>query len=195
MPQSDEQLMLDSRYGSMQAFELLVRRWDRQMLMYLHRCVGNFAEAEDLRQELFFKIYQKRQSYRPDGNFKSWLYRIATNLVIDKHARKIRPATQPLEDFEADCGASTPDDGSDSRKLAALGEFENQIFAALQRIPGDERIALVLRHFEDLKFKDIAELTNEPESTIKSRVYRGLQSMRTELKRIGVSESDCIASI
>ncbi|MGC9326798.1 MAG: RNA polymerase sigma factor [Candidatus Hinthialibacter sp.] len=195
MPQSDEQLMLESRQGSMQAFELLVRRWDRRMLLYLHRCVGDLSEAEDLRQELFFKVYQKRQSYKADGCFKSWLYRIATNLVIDKHARKSKPATQPFEDVEADYGASIPADALNSRQLASLSEFENQIFAALQRIPGDERIALVLRHFEDLKFKEIAELTNEPESTIKSRVYRGLQSMRTELKRTGLMESDCMASI
>jgi RNA polymerase sigma-70 factor, ECF subfamily len=194
MPLSDEQLMLESSRGSVSAFELLVRRWDRRMLAYLRRCVGNPAEAEDLRQELFLKIYQKRALYRAGGAFSSWLYRIATNLVIDKHARKLKLLSQSIDELETDSSAPADESTADSRDRAALGEFEDRIFAALQRIPDNERIVLVLRHFENRNFKEIAELTNEPESTIKSRVYRGLQTMRSELKRAGIIEADCSLS-
>lgn len=194
MPLSDEQLMLQSCQGSVSAFELLVRRWDQRMLLFLRRCVGNSAEAEDLRQELFLKIYQKRALYRSGGSFSSWLYRIAANLVIDKHARKPKPPSQSIDDLEAESRVPADESSADSRTQAALGEFEDRIFSALQRIPENERMVLVLRHFENRNFKEIAELTNEPESTVKSRVYRGLQSMRAELKRAGILEMDSVVS-
>ena len=191
MPTSDEQLMLEIARGSAPAFELMVHRWERRMLDFLHRCVGDRTEAEDLRQELFLRVYQKRASYRPEGRFTSWLYRIAANLAIDKHARRRKLATQSMDDLDTVQNPPVSNPDRDSRNRAVLGEFEERVFSALQSIPHEERIALVLRHFENLNFKEIAELTDEPESTIKSRVYRGLQSMRAELKRAGIQETDC----
>lgn len=195
MPQSDEQLMLESGRGSISAFELLVRRWDRRMLLFLQRYVGDRMEAEDLRQELFLKIYQKRDMYRPGGQFSSWLYRIAANLAIDKYARKARLPSQSLDELETDALAPGDAAVADSRNRAALGEFEDRISIALQRLPDRERMALVLRHFENRNFKEIAEMTGEAESTVKSRVYRGLQSMRDELKRMGVFEMDSVSRV
>lgn len=199
MPVSDEQLMMESSRDSIPAFELLIRRWEQRMLVFLYRCVGNRVEAEDLRQELFLRVYQKRSSFRPEGHFDAWLYRIATNLVIDKYARKAKLRTHSLEEMELGQEHTEADSPLESRKLdvrnqAALGEFEERIWAALQRIPDNERIVLILRHFENLNFKEIAEWLNEPESTVKSRVYRGLESMKQELKQAGIFETDCILS-
>ena len=80
--------MLELKNGSRAAFELLVQRWDRKMLNYFSRCTYHRNEAEDLRQELFLRVYLRAETFKSDGNFQSWIYRIATNLVIDKISRK-----------------------------------------------------------------------------------------------------------
>ncbi|MEW6238514.1 MAG: sigma-70 family RNA polymerase sigma factor [Candidatus Omnitrophota bacterium] len=189
---SDEQLIVESGNGSLLAFELLVQRWDKRMLNYFLRCVGNRDEAEDLRQELFLRIYNHRRSFAPGGSFQAWLYRIATNLVIDKFARKRSPVMRPIDsNDEENCERSLAAADGLSRDEASRREIGRRIEEALDLLPGEMRIALVMRHFENLSFKDIAEVLHLPESTIKTRVYRGLDAMRRELKRLGVLEADC----
>ncbi len=195
MTVSDEQLMLDIMQGSTPAFELFVRRWNSRMLFFFQRCVGNAAEAEDLRQDLFLRVYQKRSSYRQQGRFEAWLYRIAANLVIDKHARKKKGALQPLDTMEESVEADQNGVTHDSRCCAVMSEYEEQIFQALQLIPEGERRVLVLRHFENLNFREIADLIDTPESTVKSRVYRGLRSMRKQLKQAGILENEVLKSV
>jgi len=195
MTVSDEQLMLDIMQGSTPAFELFVRRWNSRMLCFFQRCVGNAAEAEDLRQDLFLRVYQKRSSYRQQGRFEAWLYRIAANLVIDKHARKKKGNLQPLDTMDESVEAAHDSSAQHSRCCAAMNEYEERIFQSLQLIPEGERIVLVLRHFENLNFREIADLIDTPESTVKSRVYRGLQSMRQQLKQAGIMENEILRSV
>ncbi len=195
MTVSDEQLMLDIMQGSNPAFELFVRRWNSRMLCFFKRCVGNAVEAEDLRQDLFLRVYQKRSTYRQQGRFEAWLYRIAANLVIDKHARKKKGILQSLDDIDESDQAAQDSAAQHSRCCAQMGEYEERIFKSLQLIPEGERIVLVLRHFENLNFKEIADLIDAPESTVKSRVYRGLQSMRQQLKQAGILENEVLKSV
>ena len=82
-------------------------------------------------------------------------------------------------------------DQEDSRGLATLGEIEHRIRESLSRLPEDQRLALIMRHFENLSFKQIADVLHSSESAIKSKVYRGLCALRDELKRMGILEADC----
>lgn len=190
---TDEQLIAQCGKGSLPAFELLLRRWDKRILQYIYRCVGCRDEAEDLRQELFLKIYQQRKSFRPDGNFQAWMYKIATNLIIDKWVRKTRPPLVSLnEDPAGELNAWRWSGDDDVRQRAAAREIEDRIHAALLRLPPDERMALVLRHFENMPFKEIADLVQVPESTVKTRVYRALQTLRDEMARLGIAGMDCL---
>ncbi|MFB3785902.1 MAG: RNA polymerase sigma factor [bacterium] len=191
---TDEQLISQCGQDSLPAFELLIRRWDKRILQYIYRCVGCRDEAEDLRQELFLKIYQQRKSFRPGGNFQAWLYKIATNLIIDKWARKKRPPLEPLsESLDNEWISWRLSLNGDVRRGAAVREIQSRLHAALLRLPPEERMVLILRHFENLPFKDIAELIQAPESTVKTRVYRALQTLRKELKGLGVAEVDCLS--
>ena len=188
----DEQLMLDFSQGSISAFELLIQRWDKRMLNYFMRCVGHRDEAEDLRQELFLRIFEQRGTFRSNGRFQAWIYRVATNLVIDKFARKRRANVQSIEEnTENGWEPNIATEGEDSRNSAGWKEIERRIHQALERLPDDQRLILVMRHFENLSFKDIAELLQASESTVKSKVYRGLNALRNELKRLGILEMDC----
>lgn len=189
---TDEQLLVESGRGSLPAFELLIQRWDKRMMNYFYRCVGCLDEAEDLRQELFLRLYKSRSRFEPGGAFRAWIYRIATNLIIDKHARKRKPESHVIgcngeENQEMPLAA----DDKHSRDSATLQEIKQRVEKALTRIPEEMRIALVMRHFEELSFKEIAQALCQPESTIKTRVYRGLDMLRAELKQMGILEKDC----
>jgi len=192
---TDEQLMQESCQNSLVAFEILIRRWDQRMLYYFLRYAGNQEEAQDLRQELFFTIYQKRQTFRANRPFRPWLYRIATNLAIDKVTRKRKLKTESLE------AAAEPTTGShgqlqteNTRAHAITQELSGRVQTALNQIPNRERLVLVMRHFEHLSFRETAEILNLPESTVKSRAYRGLASLRSVLKEMGIFNMDCLPS-
>lgn len=191
---TDEQLMQDICAGSLPAYELLVQRWRRRMWIYFMRCAGQTQEAEDLCQELFFSIYRKRSRFQTDRSFKAWIYSIATHLFIDKVARKRR---KELSLFGTDEKEETPVIAYDpvSRTLAAGNEIGERIERAMRSIPEDLRTVLIMKHYEDLTFKEIAEALHQPESTIKSKIYRALSELRAILEKSGVSEADCFRAI
>lgn len=188
---TDERLMEEVRQGAAAAFELLVQRWDRRMIGYFVRLAGNRQEAEDLRQELFLRLYQKRHLYKPGSAFQPWLYRMATNLAIDKVGRRRRPPTEPIDMGET--GADTDARlacNDHARGAAERNETESLVEAALNALPGEFKAALVMRHFEQLSFVQIAEILEIPESTVKTRVYRGLTLLKKHLKPLGLLEPD-----
>ncbi len=193
MHTTDERLMDNSSKGILSAFEILISRWDNRMFNYFLRCVGDRDEAEDLRQELFFRVYQKRKTFRPDGCFQSWLYRIATNLVIDRVSQKKRTAMQSIEEYEDGCLSLS--EQSNSIEKASLNELKRRIEQALHLVSADKRIVLVLHHFENMTCKEIAAMLKLPLHTVKNRLYRGLDELRIELKRLGILETACLQEL
>jgi RNA polymerase sigma-70 factor (ECF subfamily) len=190
---TDEMLMMETCNGSLPAFELLVQRWDKRMLNYLYRCVGDRAEAEDLRQELFLKLYNNRKSFDGKRNFQPWLYRIAANLVIDKIARKKKPVMEAIHEQNGDSVPVLQEtQEKHSRGRAMMNEIADRIKTALETIPGEERIVLIMRHYENLTFKEIAQVLDTPESTVKTRLYHGLRLLRDQLKRMGIVGMECM---
>lgn len=190
----DEQLIQESSAGSQAAFELLIQRWDSRMLSYFYRCTGSMEDAKDLRQELFLRVYQSRNRFKPNGKFTAWIYTIASNLAIDKVARKKTVKTLPIEN-EHEMKHPTEDKENSARNAVHSGKLQDWIGSALQQLPSDQRIALVMRHYEELTFVQIAQILETSESTVKTRVYRGLQSLKKELKRNGILEADCLQSV
>ncbi len=187
---TDEQLMHDICQGSLPAFELLIQRWDKRMLNYFSRCIGNRVEAEDLRQELFLKIYQNRRTFNPKKQFKSWIYRIGTNLIIDKFARKKTPTMEPIEENNQHLLSLSSEQNSCEK--ASMNEINERLNQVLKTVPHEERIVLIMKHFEDLTFNEISNVLQIPESTIKTRLYRGLSILRDKLKPLGIIDMDCI---
>ncbi|MBD3266027.1 sigma-70 family RNA polymerase sigma factor [bacterium] len=191
----DEQLIREVAGGSRAAFELLVQRWDRRMFNYLLRCAHGREEAEDLRQELFLRVYLRAKTFQEGKPFQPWIYRIATNLVIDKVARKRTMKPEERADMEEASTFNQLKSNPDARGRVNRGELSNLVQKALERLPSEQKIALVMRHFEGLRFEEIARILDVSESTLKSRVYRGLSALKEELKQIGILEVDCFQEI
>lgn len=191
----DEHLLVESCKGSLAAFELIIQRWDKRMLAYFYRCTSSVEDAKDLRQELFLRVYQSRKRFQPNGSFSAWIYTIASNLVIDKVARKKTIPTKHIEEAELNIqephGQSIPS----ARHEMQNGKLQEYLHAALQQLPTEQRLALVMRHMEELTFVQIAQILDTSESTVKTRVYRGLVALKKELKRNGILESDCLQTV
>jgi len=158
----------------------LIARYQYRLPRYLWSLTGNREAAEDLFQETWIRVLEKGHLYDPRWRFEAWLFSIARNLAIDLLRRR-----QP-ESLEA---LLHPDDEGTAREwpdhqsaspfdAAAAGEEAERIRELLRRLPPDAREVLVLRFQEDMNLDEIAVVVRAPLSTVKSRLYRGLEALR-----------------
>jgi RNA polymerase sigma-70 factor (ECF subfamily) len=183
---SDEQAMWRVEQSDDElAFAQLVRRWEGPIQRLCERMTGDAHQAEDLAQETFVRVFARRKEYEPAGKFSTWLWRIALNLCYDELRRRQRreknafqnEGGEPMAALEAfTVTDSTPD------KLLADRERSGLVKEALDELPEIYRTVLVLRHYEDLKFREIAEVLGVPEGTVKSRMAEALEQFGQLLK-------------
>jgi RNA polymerase sigma-70 factor (ECF subfamily) len=184
---SDADVMLRVRAGDDSAFEYLVQKYRRQMVSFMYRMSHNTAAAEDLAQEVFLRVYRSRANYEASAKFTTWLYRIATNLAVN-HARDTRHErpenTVNLDQPDSETG-QTPDvpDGSLTveesilrrERLAAIRE-------RVQGLPERQRMAVVMHKYQQMDYKQIAEVLKLSESATKSLLFRAYETLRVQLK-------------
>jgi RNA polymerase sigma-70 factor (ECF subfamily) len=171
--------------GDPAGFAGLVARWQQPMARFLARLVGP-AQAPDLTQEVFVKLYRSARHYRHDGHFQAWLYRLGLNVARDHHRRvAARPALQPWN------GQERPDDESAAAaQVLVRTELCTAVQHALNVLPLPQREALVLRHYEGQSFEAMARLLGTPATTLKSRFAAALLRVKDELTRQGWGAED-----
>jgi len=164
------------------AFESLVDQFGGRIFGFVYRMVGSRDEAEDLVQEVFLRVVRTIARYHEDGRFESWVFRIAANLVRDR-ARSLGRQPGRMELRADEGGSGDTMDGlsrveSGPSRPMELKEDVDQLAAALAMLPAAEREVIMLRHFSDLSFKEIAEAMGTPLGTALARGHRGLQRLR-----------------
>jgi RNA polymerase sigma-70 factor (ECF subfamily) len=178
---SDEQLLTAVRAGDSESFGILVARWETPLYRFVYRMLPQREDAKDVCQEAFLRVYNKSDRFRPGSRFSTWLYQIALNLCRDHQRRRHRwnviVASGAVDGAPGPQGADGPAESAERRDRA------ERVHDALERIPREQREVLVLKEFEGLKFREIADLLGCPESTVKSRLYYGLDNLRAELDR------------
>jgi RNA polymerase sigma-70 factor (ECF subfamily) len=172
---------VDWRNGGPAAFEMLVRRWQQPVARFLFHLVGREEGVADLCQEVFLRVYEQRARYREKGAFTAWVYRIALNVARDAQRRR-RKEPLPLAGVEPADAEPSPDDACEQ---AERGRIVAQTVAEL---PEPQRLVVVLRHYEDMSFEQIARLLGEPASTVKSRFSAALQRLRQRLRFLDDAE-------
>jgi len=165
----DRDLVLRARKGHVESYNALITRWEKRIYNYLLRLTGQAEDAMDLSQDVFLKAYQSLAKLDDAGRFSAWLYRIAHNEAMS-HLRRQRPEEELTEAHERPAG----------RRMAAV-EVTLAVEAALKRLSEEQREAVILKVYEGFKFDEIAEILETPASTIKSRVYTGLESLKVIL--------------
>jgi RNA polymerase sigma-70 factor (ECF subfamily) len=183
---SDAEVMLKVKAGDDGAFGYLVQKYRRPMISFMYRMAHNSAAAEDLAQEVFLRVYRSRSSYEASAKFTTWLYRIATNLAMNftRDTRHERPENQVSLDDPAE-EDSAPLDVADRRLTAEQDllrrERLQQIRKRVQSLPERQRLA-VMHKYQQMDYKQIAEVLKLSESATKSLLFRAYETLREQLK-------------
>lgn len=180
---SDEQLVARSIGGDVGAFNDLVSRWEGSLYKFVYRYLGDAEEARDICQEAFIRAYTNLDRFRGQAKFSSWLYQIALNLCRSQFRRqKARPTVSIDEDEQQNHLRIVPDAAITPDDTAITNERARALQEAISELPDNQRSVIILKEYHGLKFREIAELLGAPESTIKSRLYHGLDALA---KRLG----------
>ncbi len=181
----DAQLMLAVQHGDGTAFEHLIDKYHRPIVNFIYRIVNNAAEAEELAQEVFLRIYRARERYEPRARFSSWIYRIAANLSIKEAARKRRAQfwgrDSRSEDDARDAADSYSDPSPNAEGRLISAELARVLQRAIRSLPPRERTALVLRRYEEMSYREIAEVMGCTEAAVKTYIHRGKLHVRASI--------------
>ena len=172
---SNNELIASSLQGDRGAFGSLVLRYRRLVLGVAYRVSGDAVLAEDIGQEAFVRVWNKLPTFRPEGNFKGWICRIAANLTIDA-LRKRKPTVDITE-----TNLPTLADGPEASVLKE--ERAAAVREAITNLPLHSRTALVLREYEGLSYKEIADVLDIPLGTVKSRLSDARLRVQATLAR------------
>ncbi len=184
-PQStDIELIAAVLEGDQESFGELVNRYQGRLVNYLYRLLRDFGEANDLAQEVFLKVYRALDRYNPKYKFSTWLFRVAQNAAIDE-IRKRRLQLVSMDRPRADSSDQRTWEFP-SQDRGPYGDLRNlergaAIQGAIERLPWEYRELIVLRHYGELSYDEIATLKEMPLGTVKNKLFRGRQMLKEQL--------------
>ncbi len=168
----------------------MILRWERPIYALAYRTIGREEEARDIVQETFLRAFRALPGFKGQAKFSSWLYRIALNLCRDWIRRQRRTPTVPMpEGVDLVELASEQGPVESIEELVARREISAVVAEAMQRLPEEQRTAIVLKEYHGLTFQEIADLQGCPLSTVKTRLYQGLAVLRRQLEARGMTRS------
>lgn len=180
---SDADLVAAVLAGNRERFSELVERYQGRLVNYLFRLVRGQDEALDLAQEVFIKVYQALGRYDPHYKFSTWLFRVAQNAAIDKLRRRrlqlvsLDRPTDDGEDRPWEFASEDPDPYGDARNR----ERGVAIQQGIDALPWEYRELIVLRHYAELSYDEIAQLKGMPLGTVKNKLFRARQLLKSSL--------------
>ena len=189
----DAVLMLRVKRGDRAAFEELVVKYQQPVANLMGRMLGDPVEAEDLAQGVFVQVFRSAHRYRDSARFSTWLYTIARNLCLNELRRRSRHPAESLDATRADDASQALHPVADARELAPPDhllqrELEQKVQEALEALPPNQRLAVLLCREEDVSYEEIARIVGCSLSAAKSLIFRGRETLKQRLKpylRIG----------
>lgn len=184
---TDAEMMLRVKEGDESAFEYLVQKYRRAMVSFMYRMAHSSTVAEELAQEVFLRIYRSRSGYEATAKFTTWMYRIATNLAVNhardtRHERPENMVSLDVPDAETgqtlDIPGNSPTAEEDIIRQERLAAIRKQVEA----LPERQRLAVIMHKFQQMDYKQIADVLKLSESATKSLLFRAYQTLRVQLK-------------
>jgi RNA polymerase sigma-70 factor (ECF subfamily) len=189
MEVDDRELILRAQQGDAMAFEQLVFRHDRKVLSLAAQYVTNADDAKDIYQEVFIRVFRGLKRFQFRSEFSTWLHRVTVNVCITHRSRQKHKARyvpihddQDSEDPHGVLQLQAEDNLADQQ--ARDTEISSRIESALDRLSPKQRMVFTLRHVEGQKLKEIAEVMNCKEGTVKRYLFSATRKMRNELRGI-----------
>jgi len=180
----DTELVKLAQQGQGQAFDILIARYQKKVTHLVYRYVNDGDVALDLVQDIFFKIFKNLVNFKGESKFSSWLFRIAVNDCVD-HIRRLKVRKEHSLDHFREFGFDVADTGesSDIEALIVNKETQSRVRELLNSLPENQRTVVVMKIYQEMKFEEIADILGDPVSTIKSRLYKALNTLGGLLRR------------
>lgn len=182
--QLDDELVLRVQQGDKRAFDLLVIKYQHRIVQLVNRYVKDPSEAQDVAQEAFIKAYRALANFRGESAFYTWLYRIAINTAKNfLMAKSRRSSDYEVDVQEAEQIENAPQlQGYDTPEQLLLNdEILQTVNAAMDELPEDMRLVIMLREFEGMSYEEIAQIMNCPVGTVRSRLFRAREAIDNKL--------------
>jgi len=185
---TDAEVMLRVKTGDDSAFEYLVQKYRRPMVSFMYRMAHNATVAEDLAQEVFLRVYRSREKYEASAKFTTWLYRIATNLAVNytRDTRHERPEnTVSIDEPDDDTGLTVdlPDTSLSAEEAIIRRERMAAIRERVQALPERQKMAVIMHKYQQMDYRQIAQILKLSESATKSLLFRAYETLREQLKQ------------
>ena len=179
----DVRLMALAASGDMRAFERLVEKHQTLVAGTVARMLGNNSDVEDIAQQVFVRVWKSAKRYEPRAKFTTWLLKITRNLVFNELRRRKRHAVTPLQG-EAEGEELQIEDRRAQAPDASLleGELQRSIESAIAELPESQRMAVVLRRYQELSYDEIAEVLGQSVPAVKSLLFRARTELRQRLR-------------
>ena len=181
----DKELVQRTLQGEKKAFEMIIQKYQTPLCSYIARMVKEYELALDITQEVFVKAYSSLRSYRQEYKFNTWLFKIASNSVIDFWRKKKIHAVsmdQPHEKGGGSLPYQIPSDSPSVFRSVELSELRDRIEAVLDNLPENLKELFIWRHVNDLSYEEMAEIKGLPVGTIKNRVFQAKEVIRKNLE-------------
>jgi len=185
---TNEDLICKVATGDKHAFETLVCRHQRPVLNFIFRFLGDAAEAEDLTQEVFLRVWKSAGTYRPDAKFTTWLYRVAANLCINKqralHLKKWLAVSQFYKPNRNSEETYIPAEGAEpttAEDHLIIAEQSRHLLSALNNLPASQRLAIVLNIYHEKSYREISQIMERSVSAVESLLIRAKKNLRKKL--------------
>ena len=191
MVKDEVQLIKKAQAGDVRAFEELAFRYDRQVLSIAYSFRNSEDDAKDIYQEVFLRVFRGIKKFKFKSEFSTWLFRITTNVCISHKSKKQRQQTESLDKQVG--GGEEEDSISRSDLIAGNEDTENEVIntdikghinRAIEQLPEKQRMAFVLKHYQEYKIKEIADIMQCTEGTIKRYLFTANNKMKVLLKNI-----------
>ena len=185
MRQDEKRLLERCKRGDKEAFNELVKRYEKQVYNMAYRLTGNRDDAEDIASETFVRAYNAIRKFRGDSALSTWLFRITTNVYLDERKRRNAHPQSSLEScLETPDGPlkrQLEDSSPGPQEIAEEIERSELLQAAINARPEFQRVMIVLYHIQELPYEEIAKMLNMPVGTVKSRLNRARRALRDKL--------------
>jgi RNA polymerase sigma-70 factor (ECF subfamily) len=186
-PDPDTALMLRVKRGDSAAFAELVEKYKQSVMNLSYRILRDATEAEDLAQNVFLQVYKSADRYQASARFTTWLFTITRNLCLNEIRRRSRHPADSIEASQAEGEDQAPRQYEDNKTISPpesllRRELEQKIEQALEELPENQKLAILLCRQEDVSYEEIAEALNCSVSAVKSLIHRGRETMKQKLK-------------
>jgi RNA polymerase sigma-70 factor (ECF subfamily) len=182
MNEPEAQIMADVAKGDLAAFRTIVELHHKPLISFIARFTGDRDSAEDVAQEVFLRVFKAAKDYKPQAKFRTWLFTIATNLCLNElRDNKNSPKLVDVSDLHEQEYPVIASAAFSPQKAAENAELSSAVRKAIQNLPENQRIAILLRQYNDFSYNEISKIMGLSTSAVESLIQRARQSLKKSL--------------